>query len=130
MKILAVLFVSIVNIVAASYTLDKNHSNVGFKVRYMMLSHVKGHFSEFEGAIQLDDKNQLMDISGTVNVSSINTDNQKRDAHLLSDDFFNAKCTQIYSLNRNKLKKQISVMWLWAPWKFMASKNQWQYRLK
>ena len=105
MKILAVLFVSIVNIFAASYTLDKNHSNVGFKVRYMMLSHVKGHFSEFEGAIQLDDNNQLIDISGTVNVSSINTDNQKRDAHLLSDDFFNAEVYPNIQFKSEQVKK-------------------------
>ena len=73
------------------WILDPSHSEVSFKVKHMMISTVTGHFDEFEASIeteQEDFKNAEMKFSAKVD--SINTKNIDRDAHLKSEDFFNA----------------------------------------
>lgn len=76
---------------AGTFNIDKSHSNVGFKVKHLMISNVSGNFKAFSGTINYDEKtNTLKSISGKVEVSSINTENEKRDAHLKADDFFAA----------------------------------------
>jgi len=73
------------------WILDPSHSEVSFKVKHMMISTVTGHFDEFEASIeteQEDFKNAEMRFSAKVD--SINTKNSDRDAHLKSEDFFNA----------------------------------------
>jgi len=73
------------------WILDPSHSEVSFKVKHMMISTVTGHFDEFEASIeteQEDFKNAEMKFSAKVD--SINTKNSDRDAHLKSEDFFNA----------------------------------------
>lgn len=78
-------------LLAGTFNVDKSHSNVGFKVKHMMISNVVGNFKEFKGTIEYDEKTKtLQAISGTVEVSSINTENEKRDKHLKADDFFAA----------------------------------------
>tara|TARA_A100001015_G_C14897007_1_gene674799 strand:+ start:279 stop:851 length:573 start_codon:yes stop_codon:yes gene_type:complete len=91
MKILGLLFSTIISIVsvAGEYTIDPAHSHVGFKVRYMMLGSVYGQFNQFQGQVILTD-GILSEINGQIDVASIDTNNIKRDAHLRSDDFFNA----------------------------------------
>lgn len=74
---------------AATYNIDPEHSNTGFKVRHLMVSNVKGSFGKVQGTVVIDDK----DITkSTVNVSidtaSIDTGVAKRDNHLRSPDFF------------------------------------------
>lgn len=76
---------------AGTYNVDIAHSHVGFKVKHMMISNVKGNFDQFSGNFEYDEKtNTIKSLSGTVIVNSINTDNEKRDAHLRADDFFAA----------------------------------------
>ena len=75
-----------------TYKVDTSHSNVGFKVKHMMISNVIGKFDKFNGTFEYDEKsNTLKSMSGTVEIASINTENEKRDKHLKADDFFNAK---------------------------------------
>lgn len=77
---------------AGTFNIDKTHSNVGFKVKHLMISNVTGNFKEFSGTIEYDEKTKtLQSISGKVAVASINTENAKRDGHLRADDFFAAK---------------------------------------
>jgi len=77
---------------AGTFNVDKAHSNIGFKVKHMMVSNVVGNFKDFSGTIEYDEKTKtLKSISGTVAVASINTENEKRDNHLRADDFFAAK---------------------------------------
>lgn len=71
-----------------TYSVDLHHSYVGFKVKHMAISNVKGRFSDFAGTFTLDDNGALTAVSGTVVAKSINTENEKRDAHLRKDDFF------------------------------------------
>ncbi len=83
------LFVS--SLFAASYNVDRAHSNIGFKVKHMMISNVKGSFSDFEGTFEYDEKtNKLTALNGEIQVESIDTANAKRDAHLKEEEIFDA----------------------------------------
>jgi polyisoprenoid-binding protein YceI len=77
------------------WTIDPAHTTVGFKVKHLGLSTVRGRFTRFEGDIELSDPKDLTTAHGTVRVdlSSIDTGNEQRDAHLRSADFFNAAVT-------------------------------------
>lgn len=82
---------SAVSLFAGNYNIDASHSSVGFKVKHMMISNVKGDFSQFDGKFEYDEKtNTLKQLDGVIEVVSINTDNAKRDGHLKSADFFDA----------------------------------------
>lgn len=75
-------------VLAASWTIDPDHSNVGFKVRHLMVSNVKGHFETFNGTVDLDDKDiSRSKVTVTIDTNSINTNVKKRDDHLRSVDF-------------------------------------------
>ena len=78
--------------VAAKWTLDKGHSNVKFTVTHMVVSEVDGSFRTFDGTIE-GTKPDFSDavITFTVDVASVDTDNENRDKHLKSNDFFNAE---------------------------------------
>ena len=75
----------------AKWVLDKAHSNVRFSVSHLVVSDVDGSFKSFDGNMT-SAKPDFSDavINFTVDVNSINTDNENRDKHLKSDDFFNA----------------------------------------
>src|SRR5689334_21544846 len=73
------------------WTVDKSHSNVKFTITHLVVSEVEGSFKLFDGSME-NTKGDLSDakVNFTVDVNSINTDNEKRDGHLKSDDFFAA----------------------------------------
>ena len=74
-----------------SYKMDPAHTMLGFTAKHMMVSNVNGSFDKFSGQVIYDPKdlaNSKIDL--TIEVSSINTRNEKRDAHLKSADFFDA----------------------------------------
>lgn len=89
-------FVLIVSIGAlqaqTKWTFDKTHSKVQFKVTHMVISEVTGQFKNYDGSVE-SSKDDFTDakINFTIDVNSINTDNEQRDTHLKSDDFFNAE---------------------------------------
>jgi len=91
--ILVVFSLLIVSVVFAAdtYTVDPAHTTFGFTAKHMMISQVPGNFDKFDGQIiysPADLANSKANI--TIDVSSINTRNDKRDAHLKSPDFFDA----------------------------------------
>jgi polyisoprenoid-binding protein YceI len=98
---------------ATKWSLDKAHSNVKFSVTHMVVSEVEGSFKTFDGSME-NTKPDYSDakIVFTVDVNSINTDNENRDKHLKSDDFFNAEkfpqmkfeSTSFTPLGNNKYK--------------------------
>lgn len=74
------------------WAVDPAHSGVKFSVTHMMVSEVDGRFTKFNGTINSASPDFInAKISFTVDVNSINTDNEMRDKHLKSDDFFNAE---------------------------------------
>ena len=74
-----------------TWNVDKAHSSVKFNVSHLVISEVEGSFKDYEGIIT-SGKEDFSDavINFSVNASSINTDNEMRDNHLKSDDFFNS----------------------------------------
>jgi polyisoprenoid-binding protein YceI len=76
----------------ASFTIDKAHSSVGFRIRHLGLSNVRGTFSEYDASVRLDPADlRTLQVTATIQVASINTENTRRDDHLRSDDFFEAE---------------------------------------
>ena len=88
------------------WTIDKAHSKVQFTVTHLIISEVNGLFKSFDGSIEAS-KSDFTDakINFTVNVASINTENDGRDKHLKSDDFFNAEKFPLITFKGNSLKK-------------------------
>ena len=75
-----------------NWVIDPTHSEIHFKVKHMMVSTVTGAFDTFEGkATAQDDNFENGTFSFTAKTASINTKIADRDAHLKSDDFFNAE---------------------------------------
>jgi len=74
---------------ASTWSIDPDHSSVGFKVRHLMVSNVKGSFDRHSGTVDIDDKDITKSrVEVTIDTASINTNVQKRDEHLRSADFF------------------------------------------
>ncbi|MFC1610254.1 YceI family protein [Myxococcota bacterium] len=86
------------------WNLDKAHSEIGFSVRHLAITNVKGKLKDFDAEILADEKGWLVSVAATVKTSSINTDNAKRDDHLRSDDFFNAAKYPHLSLKTRSIK--------------------------
>jgi polyisoprenoid-binding protein YceI len=67
-------------------TIDYTHSEIGFKVKHLMISTIRGNFGTFGGEI-----NENGDLSFSLEVDSINTNNSDRDNHLKNTDFFDVE---------------------------------------
>jgi polyisoprenoid-binding protein YceI len=79
-------------VAVSTWNIDASHSIAEFSVKHMMVSTVKGRFGSLEGAAEIDEQNPLLSsVRATIDVASITTNEEKRDAHLRSDDFFNAE---------------------------------------
>ena len=76
----------------ATYKIDASHSEITFKVKHLMISNVSGSFQKFD-ATMTTEKDDFTDatISFEADVDSITTNNEQRDGHVKSDDFFNAE---------------------------------------
>lgn len=72
------------------WILDPTHSELGFKVKHLMISNVKGNFTQFEASIEGEDFTKSP-ANVTIEVSSVSTNNSDRDNHLKSADFFDAE---------------------------------------
>jgi polyisoprenoid-binding protein YceI len=83
--------VEIPGYVAGTWAIDPVHSEVSFVVRHMMVSKVRGRFDKFEGTIVTAENPLDSSVTATVDVSSINTNQEQRDAHIRSADFFEAE---------------------------------------
>lgn len=74
---------------ASTWNIDSDHSNIGFKVRHLMISNVKGIFNKLTGVIELNDNDITKSkVQVSIDTNSINTNVPKRDEHLRSADFF------------------------------------------
>ena len=75
-----------------TWNIDTSHSGAHFSVRHMVISKVRGAFERFTGVIELDEANPAASkVSVSIDATSINTHEPKRDAHLRSADFFDVE---------------------------------------
>jgi polyisoprenoid-binding protein YceI len=81
--------ISLEHIPTGTYNIDPSHSSVGFEVRHMGIATVRGAFRRFEGAI--DATGDVPALRGKVEVASVDTGDENRDAHLKAPDFFDVE---------------------------------------
>ncbi|MBU1920266.1 YceI family protein [bacterium] len=77
---------------ASNWAIDKVHSNVGFDAKHLVISTVEGEFADYDATISFEPSDlSTLNVNFTVQIGSINTDNEKRDGHLKSADFFDVE---------------------------------------
>ncbi len=90
----------------SKWNLDKDHTTLGFEVAHMVVSKTKGKFTEYTGVVEMDpDKQDFKTISAVIQTASVTTDHKKRDDHLRSPDFFDAKTFPTMSYKMKSYKK-------------------------
>lgn len=88
---------SIPGYIAGTWTIDPAHSEVGFTVRHLMVSKVRGKFKAFGGELVTADDPQASSVRATIDLASIDTGNADRDAHVRSADFFDTESNHTMS---------------------------------
>jgi polyisoprenoid-binding protein YceI len=104
--ILAVAIAAGAPALASSYDIDTAHSTVLFKIRHLGVADFYGRFNGVSGTFTFDPAEPTkgsIDIS--VKADSVDTDNEKRDQHLMSPDFFNAKQFPVITFKSESVKK-------------------------
>jgi len=85
-----------------TWTVDPGHSTVGFAVKHMGIATVRGKFEQFEGALEVTEDGVVA--RGTVQTASVNTNEEQRDGHLRSADFFNAEVNPVISFTSTAIE--------------------------
>ncbi|MBF6472130.1 MULTISPECIES: YceI family protein [Nocardia] len=75
---------------AGTWAIDPAHSTLGFSVRHLMVSKVRGRFTDFSGKLVIGEDGSAS-AEAEIRVDSVTTDNEQRDAHLRTADFFQAE---------------------------------------
>ena len=71
-----------------TWAVDPGHSEIGFTVRHLGLSRVRGRFNAFSGTVRVADDLASSSVEASVELASVDTNNEQRDGHLRSADFF------------------------------------------
>ncbi len=88
------------------YVIDKSHSVVGFVVKHMMVSKVRGSFKEFEGEINVAEDVENSSVGVVIKLESVDTGEGQRDDHLRSGDFFDIAKNPDMTYAGNKVVKK------------------------
>jgi polyisoprenoid-binding protein YceI len=91
---------------ASSWDIDTSHSMAGFVAKHLVFTKVHGRFNTWSGSVTLDDKDITKSkVDVKIDASSINTENEKRDTHLKSPDFFDAAKFKDITFKSTKIEK-------------------------
>ena len=102
----AVLGLTSFSALAEAWAIDASHSTVGFSVRHMMVSNVKGAFGKFTASVDGSPADPTTaKISATIEVASVDTRDAKRDEHLRAADFFDAAKFPQMTFTSTKVEK-------------------------
>jgi polyisoprenoid-binding protein YceI len=92
LSIIACAFMATAAVAQTSWVVDPTHSSVKFTVTHLTVSEVEGRFKTYNGTVESNgDDFSNAKVTFTVDINSVNTDDENRDKHLKSDDFFNAE---------------------------------------
>lgn len=91
----------------ATWTIDTAHSEIGFKVKHLVISTVSGKFNSFEGKLEgeVEDLTNAK-VSFSADIDSIHTNNEQRDGHLKSPDFFDAAAHPKLTFESTSIEKK------------------------
>ncbi len=96
----------------STWVVDSAHSAGEFSVRHMMISPVRGPFKITEGQIVINEENQTASsVTATIDPKSLNTREEKRDAHLQSGDFFEAEKYPAITFQSTRVEKVSDTDW-------------------
>ena len=76
---------------AGTWAVDASHTEVGFVARHLMVSKVRGYFKDVEGTVEVAEDITQSRVDVTAQIASVETGSADRDAHLKSEDFFDAE---------------------------------------
>lgn len=90
-----------------NWNMDPTHSEMGFKVKHMMITNVSGSFGSFNATAKTEgDDFSTAEIEFTADIATVNTGNEQRDGHLKSADFFDAENHPQIKFASNKVEKK------------------------
>lgn len=90
-----------------TWSLDPSHTQVGFAVKHLMISNVKGRFPQVNGSVHVEPSGaRTVDVS--IDVASITTGDEKRDAHLRSADFLHADKHPVIQFTGQKIEGNVN----------------------
>src|SRR5215813_1668823 len=96
--------------VATTWNIDPAHSAAQFKVRHMMISNVKGEFTQISGKLELDGTDITKSkVEASIDAATINTRDPQRDAHLRSPDFLDVEKFSILSFKSTQVSKRSDI---------------------
>lgn len=92
------------SIETGTWAVDKSHSKVGFSVKHMGIANVRGEFTEFEGTLEIAEDGSAS-ARGTVQADTVDTNDEKRDEHLRSNDFFGAEANSTLDFTSTSIEQ-------------------------
>ena len=102
----ALLWPGVVLAEPARWNVDPEHSTIEFRVAHMLVSKTTGHFTDYQGFIEMDtEAGTVKTIEATIKTASVNTNHEKRDAHLRNPDFFDVEKHPIITYRMKQYKK-------------------------
>jgi len=97
-------------VVTTTWNIDPAHSAAQFKVRHMMISNVKGEFTQISGKLELDGTDITKSkVEASIDAATINTRDPERDAHLRSPDFLDVEKFSILSFKSTQVSKRSDI---------------------
>ncbi len=105
LSLILLAFSNVVSAEMAKWNLDKDHTTLGFQVAHMVVTQTKGKFTEYSGTVEMDpEAKEFKTFDAVIQTKSVVTDHKKRDEHLRSPDFFDAKTfpTMTYTMKSYK----------------------------
>ena len=87
-----------------TFALDRSHTEVGFVARHLMVSKVRGRFTDFEGTIVVADDPSASSVEVTIQAASVNTSDENRDNHVRNNDFLSVEEFPTLSFRSTKVE--------------------------
>ena len=89
-----------------TWTVDPSHSTVGFVARHLMITKVRGRFTDVSGSVTVAENPLDSTVTATVNLASVDTGDEKRDTHLRSADFFDVAANPTMTFTSTGVKQE------------------------
>jgi polyisoprenoid-binding protein YceI len=94
-----------------TYAIDVSHTRLGFAVRHMAVSKVRGNFTDFSGTLELAENPVDSKISVTIQAASVDTHDENRDNHLRTNDFFDVENNPVWTFTSTAIRPRSASEW-------------------